>query len=170
MGGYIGWQFWKYHRDRLKRLIACDTRAAADQESVARGRRISAEMVRQNGTAQVAAQMIPKLFHAENLQLRFAEVEAVRQMVVTSNPETLAQAQLAMAERPDATSWLKEIRVPTLFVVGEHDQITTVSEMRENASQVGNAQLVEISNAGHLPPLENPGEFNQALLKFLGME
>ena len=131
MGGYIGWQFWKYHRDRLERLIACDTRAAADLETVARGRRINAELVRQNGTAPVADQMIPKLFQVENLQLRQAEVEAVRQMVLTSNPETLAQAQLAMAERPDATSWLGEIRVPMLFVVGEHDQITTASEMRE---------------------------------------
>jgi pimeloyl-ACP methyl ester carboxylesterase len=168
MGGYIGWQFWKYHRDRLERLIACDTRAAADLESVARARRINAEMVRKNGTAFVADQMIPKLFHAENLKQRSAEVEAVRQVIYASNPETLAQAQLAMAERPDAMSCLPEIGMPTLFVVGAQDQITTPSEMSENAGQVRGAQLVEISNSGHLPPLENPHEFNRAVMSFLG--
>lgn len=168
MGGYIGWQFWKYHRDRLERLIACDTRAAADLETIARARRISAEIVRKKGTSLVADQIIPKLFQAENLLQRSAEVESVRQVISASHPETLAQAQLAMAERPDATRWLPEIELPTLFVVGAHDQITTPSEMRENADQVRDAQFVEISNSGHMPPLENPLEFNAALRSFLG--
>ena len=29
-GGYIAWQFWQHHWDRLGRLILCDTRAASD--------------------------------------------------------------------------------------------------------------------------------------------
>ena len=169
MGGYIGWQFWKHHRSRLERLIACDTRAAADTETVARARRINADIVRQQGTGPVADQMIPKLFYAENLQQLKTEVESVRHSIHAANPETLAQAQLAMAERPDATSWLPEITVPTQFVVGSHDEITTPEEMRTNADLVPNSELVEISNSGHLPPLENPVEFNQAVMKFLGV-
>lgn len=167
MGGYIGWQFWKHHRDRLERLIACDTRAAADLETMARARRVSAGIVRQQGTEPVAEQMIPKLFQPENLQHRSAEVESVRQVICASHPETLAQAQLAMAERPDATNWLPEIEMPTLFVVGAHDQITTPREMRENADQVRGAQFVEIPNSGHMPPLENPDEFNRAVMSFI---
>ena len=30
MGGYIGWQFWRKHANRLRGLILCDTRATAD--------------------------------------------------------------------------------------------------------------------------------------------
>ncbi|MEZ6106733.1 MAG: alpha/beta hydrolase [Pirellulaceae bacterium] len=35
MGGYVAWQFWKRHRQRLERLILCDTRARADNDEVA---------------------------------------------------------------------------------------------------------------------------------------
>ncbi len=49
MGGYIGWQFWRHHSQRLSGLIACDTRSGADTETVARARRISANLVRQQG-------------------------------------------------------------------------------------------------------------------------
>ena len=31
MGGYIAWQFTQRHRNRISKLIVCDTRAAAEQ-------------------------------------------------------------------------------------------------------------------------------------------
>ena len=39
--------------------------------------------------------------------------------------------------------------------------------MREIAAALPNSKLVEIANAGHLAPLENPSAVNQALLAFL---
>jgi 3-oxoadipate enol-lactonase len=45
MGGYIGWQFWKRHPSRLRALVLCDSRAAADSAEGARARRQSAEKV-----------------------------------------------------------------------------------------------------------------------------
>lgn len=166
MGGYIGWQFWKRHPERLDRLIAVDTRAAADNEITARGRRVQAESARQHGIAKLADEMIPKLFAESNLQNRKAEVELIRQSISQTNPATVAQAQLAMADRVDASAWLPEIKIPTLFIVGQHDSITTPEEMRANSEQATGSRFVAISQAGHLSPLENPAEFNQALLDF----
>ncbi len=167
MGGYIGWQFWKNHRNRLNRLIACNTRAAADSETVARGRRVSAESVLAHGTKMMADEMPAKMFSAHSLQHRANDVELIRSVIAESKHEVVAQAQLAMGERPDATEWLAQIKIPTLFIVGEHDGITPLAEMQENANQVTGSQFVCIPDAGHLSPLENPIAFNQAVIEFM---
>lgn len=49
MGGYIGWEFWRRHRERVRRLILCDTRAAADSEDAKANRRAVAERVLAEG-------------------------------------------------------------------------------------------------------------------------
>ena len=62
MGGYIGWEFARRHSGRLDRLIASNTRAAADSEVVRRGRAVAAREVRHQGVQRVAEAMLPKLF------------------------------------------------------------------------------------------------------------
>ena len=167
MGGYIGWQFWRRHPQRLAGLIACDTRAAADTDLVARARQFSASLVRENGSVSIADDMVQRLFGTEALESLQDEVFAVRAVIEAADPESVAQAQLAMAKRPDATTWLPEITIPTLFVVGEHDSITPPSEMQAMARSVPDSVYRLIQRSGHLPPLENAEEFNRAVVEFL---
>lgn len=167
MGGYIGWQFWKNHSDRLSHLVACDTRAANDSPEIARARKIAAQSVRNTGTQPVADAMVEKLFFQRNDPATKPVVDSVYDVMLRTEPESIACAQLAMADRLDATSWLPEIKIPVLFVVGEHDIITPPQEMRANADLVANADFFEIGEAGHLAPLEQPIEFNQRLATFL---
>ena len=167
MGGYIGWEFWHRHCARLSGLIACDTRSQSDTDVVARARRVSAEMVRQNGSASIADDMVQKLFASDSSQNCPDEFELIRNVISKSDRESVAQAQLAMAKRMDFTDLLPKIRLPSLFVVGEHDSITPVGEMRGMAEQVEKSEFAIVPNAGHLPPLENPAEFNPIVLEFL---
>jgi len=170
MGGYVGWQFYKYHRRWLSHLIACDTRAAGDSQEVYRARKISALSVKQTGAAAVADTMVGKLFHDSDSNSKQPIVSEVHQVISQSSPASIAAGQLAMAERPDATGWISEIDVPTLFVVGQFDTITTPQEMRSNADLVPGSKFLQIADAGHMAPLENPVEFNQGLIEFLDRE
>jgi pimeloyl-ACP methyl ester carboxylesterase len=72
-----------------------------------------------------------------------------------------------MAERSDHTKLLAKISVPTLVIVGETDELTPPAEAEKMNRAIKDSRLVKISNAGHLSPLENPAEFNSALLNFL---
>lgn len=164
MGGYIGWQFWKYHTHRVRKIVACDTRAANDSQQVARARRISAESVLKTGANPVADAMTKKLFYEKADPNWVTQVHGV---IAGTKPESIAAGQLAMANRPDATPWLSEISVPSLFVCGEHDEITTPKEMAENADLVKDSALVKIAGAGHMAPLENGSQFNAELRSFL---
>ena len=69
---------------------------------------------------------------------------------------------------PPPAERLEEIVVPTLVVVGEHDVPDMVTQAREMARRLPNAELVIIANAAHFPSLERPEEFNGHLARFLG--
>jgi len=67
--------------------------------------------------------------------------------------------------RYDRTDRLGEIGVPTLFVVGEHDEAAPVT--REHHDRVPGAELVVIPNTGHLPMQDEPERYVDVLRGFL---
>lgn len=167
MGGYIAFQFWKHHLDQLKALILCDTKAAADAEEVAKGRRYMASRVVTEGAGSIAEGMLTRLFAARRVSDRSKVVQETEQIMRNTAPETIAAAQRGMAARPDMTSELPKIAVPTLLVVGEEDAITTVSEMESVATAIPGARFERIEHAGHMAPLEEPVSVNAAIRSFL---
>ncbi|MHC4876003.1 MAG: alpha/beta fold hydrolase [Planctomycetota bacterium] len=167
MGGYIGWQFLARHRERVRALIQCDTRAIADGPEGVANREKLARLVLENGTEPVAAAMLPNLFAEAATPARQAAIQGTRQIVLRTNPAGIAAASLGMAARPDVTAGLPSLDVPTLLIVGEHDRISTVDEMQSIADAIPDAQFAVIPDAGHMSPLENPEAANSAIAEFL---
>lgn len=167
MGGYIGWEFWRKHRDRLAALIQCDTRAVADTVEVAKGRRLLASRVLANGSSVAAEAMVPKLFGPQAQEEQAHLLAAIRTTIESNPPEGIAAALEGLATRRDSRPLLPQIDVPTLVLVGKHDEISTVAEMKEIADGIPGAEFVEIPHAGHLTSLENPEAVNSAIESFL---
>jgi pimeloyl-ACP methyl ester carboxylesterase len=166
MGGYIAFEFWRNYPQRLRALILCDTRAAPDTLEAARGRHETADKLLGEGTTPLADAMLPRLFARATLES--SNVAAIeRQRILSARPEGLAAALRGMAARRDFRGELAKIKLPTLIVVGQDDAISTVDEMRSMAQAIAGAEFVIIPRAGHLPPLENPEAFDEALEQFL---
>ena len=170
MGGYIGWEFWRQFPQRLAQLIQCDTRSIGDTEVIARGRRqIAARITEQGsgGSALAADRMIPKLFSESSMQAIPERVQQLHRVIASSDPAMIAETQLALANRQDATTWLANINVPTLLLCGEYDGISPPGEMKAIAEALPQAQLEVIKDVGHMAPLENPQSANQIIRQFL---
>jgi pimeloyl-ACP methyl ester carboxylesterase len=169
MGGYVAWQFALRHRARLNKLILCDTRAIADSKEVAAGRLKTAERVLVEGSSVAADALVPKLFAPGTYSKQPEIVDQTRQVVLRTSAAGIAAALRGMAERSDVTDRLGEIDVPALLMGGRHDGISPPDEMRGIAGRMRKARFVEIADAGHMAPLEQPGAVNAAIREFLAL-
>jgi pimeloyl-ACP methyl ester carboxylesterase len=167
MGGYVALAFCRLFPLRVRGLILADTRASADTEQGKQNRSQQREQILQAGMRVVADEMLTKLFAPATLAKPSAAVEHVRQMILQTKPDGAAAALTAMAERDDQTSFISQIRSPTLIVCGRHDVITPLADSEFMHHEISGSQLVVIEEAGHVSNLEQPKQFNRALREFL---
>jgi pimeloyl-ACP methyl ester carboxylesterase len=63
---------------------------------------------------------------------------------------------------------LPDLAIPALIVVGEHDIPQLHASAAHLAERLSHHEPVVMSDTAHLPPMDRPDVFNQALLSFLG--
>jgi pimeloyl-ACP methyl ester carboxylesterase len=67
----------------------------------------------------------------------------------------------------DITPQLAGIRAKTLLLTGDRDPIVPPEQSNRASNLIPNAKLAVIKGAGHLPFIERPLEYNQALSRWL---
>lgn len=167
MGGYVAFELVREMRESVVALGLVDTRAEADDPEAAKKRVESAGSVRRRGTDQVAEQMVLKFLTEETRDDHPELVKVITDLMVAQAKPGAANALLGMAERVDMTDQLASIKVPTLVVVGDKDELTPVASAKAMAERIEDAQLVVIPNAAHLTPMERPEDVTKALLEWL---
>jgi pimeloyl-ACP methyl ester carboxylesterase len=164
LGGIIAFEFYRRHRNRVRALVLCDTRANAEPpEGIAR-REALAQSALRAGSRAVADAMIDGLFApgaAPELKARWHAVMA------RTPPVGVAAAARALAQRAESFSTLPRIDCPTLVVVGAEDTLTPVESLREIHASIRGSCFEVIPGAGHLPPVEQPDRFASVLQDFL---
>jgi 3-oxoadipate enol-lactonase len=168
MGGYAAFAMVRRHPDRIRGLVLADTRAGADSPEAKANRAAQAEKVRRDGAAAIADAVLPKLLGATSHRERPELVARVRRIIEANPPRGITDALAGLAARADSTPTLREVRVPTLVVVGEEDAITPLADAEALQRGIAGSRLAVIPRAGHLSSLENPDEFNRQLRAFLG--
>lgn len=169
MGGYVAFEFYRRYPERVAGLILAATRAGADSAEGKAGRDKAVETARNQGAAATASGMLPKLLAPQNYDDQPDVVEFVQEMMESASVEGIVGALMAMKERPDSTPTLPEIEVPTLIIHGAKDQLIPLSEAEAMHQAISGAELVIVPDAGHLPNLEQPELFNDAVMDFLEM-
>jgi pimeloyl-ACP methyl ester carboxylesterase len=168
MGGYVALSLVLRYPHRVRGLILCDTRAAADTPEAARGREeVAQEVLRSSSGRPMIETMIPRLFGKTTRETHPKRVEAMLAIMERTSPLGIAGALRGMAIRPDRRGDLKRIGVPTLVLVGEEDVISPPAEARDLAASIPDCRLEVISSAGHLAPYENPRSASLAMMRFL---
>ena len=167
MGGQIVFAFYQLFPRRVRALILADTFAQLDSEEGRRKRLEGADRLVREGMGPYADENLPKMVSKSTITDRPLAANHVLEMMRAAHPEGAAAAMRGRSERPDYTLLLSTIAVPTLIVVGSEDEFTPVSDAEFMHQRIPNSQLVVIEDTGHMPNLERPDVFNQAVLEFL---
>lgn len=167
MGGYVAFAFYRAYSARVRALILADTHPRADSEERRAAREETAQLAERQGSQAVAELQLPSMLTPETLQDPIGTTARLRAMMEAATPTGIAGALRGMALRPDASDLLPQIHCPTLALAGAEDTLTPPADARLMAERIPNARLVIIPQAGHLANMEQPADFNQALVTFL---
>ena len=167
IGGYILFEFWRRHRERVAALGLCNTKAPADNPEGRAGRLEAANDVLERGTEPFLQSMVSRVLAKTTQETRPDLVQGALRMMRQMSPEDIAQVQRGMAERPDSMDTLKTINVPTLLVTGDEDILTGINEAELMRQHIAGSQLQVIPKAGHYLPWEQPAEAVKLLRQFL---
>ena len=91
--------------------------------------------------------------------------EGTRRML-RNRPEVL-WGDFSACDKFDVRDRLGEIRLPTLILVGEYDQLTPLKFSQFLAENIPGSEIELIPQAGHMVFLEQHRAFNQAVLRFM---
>ena len=167
IGGYILFEFWRRHRERVSALVLCDTRAPADSDETRRARRQSIEQVQKSGPDAFLDAQAERLIGAATRRNRPYIAAAARQMMSRTSVAGIVAVQQGMAARPDSAPTLKTIDVPTLVLVGDEDVVTPRADAELMQRGIAGSRLEVIAGAGHYSPFEQPEAVAKAIYTFL---
>ncbi len=168
MGGYVALAFCRLFPLQVRSLVLADTRAQGDTEEGKLNREQQAEKALREGIEGIADSLLPKLLAPKTVAKRPEIVKRVREMMVATDPAGAAAALRGMAQRQDQTSFLSHIVAPTLILVGSEDALTPVADAELMHREIGGSRMQIIEGAAHISNIEQPEDFNQAMLEFLG--
>ena len=164
MGGQIAMECYRQFPDRIRGLVLADTFPAAETPEGVRTRHAMADRLLEEGMHGYADEVLEKMV----APTAAPRVKAhVHRMMTATRPESAAAALRARAARPDYRELLTRVTVPALVVVGADDEYTPVSDAEAMHTALPDSTLHVVRGAAHLPNLERPEEFNEALGKFL---
>jgi len=167
LGGYMLGQFYQKYGKRLSGLIFTATRASPDSEAARLNRDRLVALARQSGPQAVVEDVLPKFMSPKTYQRRPELVDEVRGIMRTTSLDGMVADLLGMRARPDTHDLLRKVNVPSLVIHGTDDQLIPLSEGERIKDTIPGARMCVIPEVGHLPNLEQPELFNQAVIEFI---
>lgn len=165
MGGMIGQVLALNHSNKLEALILCDTasRVPLEDRSGWEGRMRTA-MAR--GLEPLIEPTLERWFTPSFRTERPGIVQRMRATIRATSPKGYVACCQAI-QGLDIKDRIRDITLPTLIIVGEHDQTTPVPESETLHERIRGSELVVLSSASHLSNIEQPEAFNRAAADFL---
>jgi len=164
MGGYVALAFVREYPERVSGLAMIASQVLADPPARKEGRYATAKQVLEEGVGPVVESMTPKLSGDAGVQV------FVRDLMSRQRPMAIASALHAMAERPDSADMFATFRFPVIIVHGDADALIPVERAREMKAALGSARYTELEGVGHLPMLEKPAAFAEAMRFFTNVK
>lgn len=163
MGGYIALAFLEHYPQQVDGLILSNTQSIADNEEAKKKREQTAVDVLTNGSTQFVEGFLLKALSPNATE---QTKNTLKDIATSQTPTGIASALRGMALREETTHLFAKTEVPILFITSDNDLVIPSQRTREMQALARNSKLVVIPGAGHLTSLEQPKQWNQAVMDF----
>ena len=164
-GGFVALQMAIRHPGLAARLILADC-GAAFSEAGRQAFRNMATAAKAKGLAAVTDVAMRRLFAPEFQSAHPALMQDRREAFLRTEVDVFRAACEALAGL-DLRAEVSGVKVPVLVMVGEQDEATPPEMSQELASLLPDARLKIIPGCAHVPQLQSPELFLQAIADFL---
>ena len=172
-GGFIALEYSLRYPERLSHLILLDTMPNFDyEEEFGAGLRRKGATPEQREALDASADTDAEMWRLwklmEPLYFHTFDADLAERVTGKTIPSVEAyEAGDAILEGWDLTARLGEISAPTLIVAGEDDIICPPSQAKIMHERIPNSELVIFGRSGHVPYVEEPEAFFDAVLGWL---
>ncbi len=128
MGGYWAMEFIRQFPHRVARILFVSTRPGSDKPEAKQNRLKMADRVEKEGVSFLPAAMIPGLLGRTSLAKKPGLADRLTDWIQKTNPDAVALAQRAMAERLDQTGLMAGLKAKTWVVAGLEDALIPSTE------------------------------------------
>lgn len=164
-GGFIALVTGIRHPHLASRLVLADCGAMFSEPGRAAFRGMSAT-AKEKGLEAIADVAMRRLFAPDFQEKNPALVAERKKLFLQLNTETFHQACAALATL-DVRDQLDKVKQPVLVLVGEMDEATPAAMSIALHAGLPNAQLNILSGLAHVPQLQAPLRFMDAIRDFI---
>jgi len=168
MGGRVALEIVRRAPRRVEGIALLNSGVHPAREGEAQSRALLVQLARTDGMRALAAAWLPPMMGAPPERVAVLTPRLIK-MVERSTPEAFAGQIDALLRRPDAQPVLSTITVPALLLSGTNDNWSSLAQHKEMQRSVAHATLVEIEDAGHMAPIEQPAAVASALRRWLAL-
>ncbi len=148
---------------RIEKLILCDTRHKIGSEQIWNER---IDTVKEKGLTAISESIMQRWFPEKFRQKETGIVAGHRIMLERCPPAGYIKTCEAIRDA-DLTSIARQIKIPTLCVVGSEDKSTTPGEVKDLADLIQGSRFEIIEGSGHLPCTDNPAALCKLIIDFV---
>ncbi len=164
-GGFVALQMAIRHPGLAARYIFADCGAAFSEPGRQAFRNMAAASTAK-GLAAITDVAMRRLF-APEFQAQHPDLMADRRAAFLKTDEEVFRAACRQLAELDLRGEVGKVKVPALVVVGEHDEATPPPMSHELAQLLPNARLKILAGCAHVPQLQAPRAFLDAIADFL---
>jgi 3-oxoadipate enol-lactonase len=165
MGGMIAQELALQHPLKVRSLILGGTNCGGGRAVLAAPEVLNTLMTRVVNPVEAFWAMAPYLYDASTPREKLQEDLEVRSLSFPDRESYLAQLQAVMGW--ESYGRLNSLKVPTLVLHGETDQLVPAQNADILAREIPLAKLVKIAGAGHILLTDKHQEATGAILSFL---
>jgi 3-oxoadipate enol-lactonase len=163
VGGMIAQLLANRIPQKIEKLILCDTRHKIGNEQIWNDR---IHAVKTKGLPAISDGVMQRWFSSAFRKENDISVSGYKNMLERTPPLGYIKTCEAIRDA-DLTEIAKQIKIPSLCIVGSEDKSTLPEEVKNLADLIEGSAYKVIDGSGHIPCVDNPEALSKLIIDFI---